>query len=368
MKHAVCMLYENSSSSSPPKCIAEGPVLLANAVSCVALPGDVTVCSSDPLGGEATTVGDEAIAAVCNLKGETLNVCGEGMVFVKGASGGYACEKLGRSAGPEIKLCMSYTDNARTACSEGDTLESSEMLCSISKQMRMLLDSEGKVKAMCGRVIPGSEVSMCKFYDMPTEAASDLNGLCDSADMVAVMSAKSFECVSRDSIEGEGSDSMGEADGMDEVDDKAEADGMDEVAEVDDEVDEMDEPLTVGDVEAADGEEALLETEADMDADMDEGAEEQMLAGLGEKGTVGPPRPRPSHAALMPMPQPERHAHALMIQMPPFGTKECPQVSYNQRYTLGSVAYSAADNYNTLDNMINSELRCAPVGSHIKAV
>jgi hypothetical protein len=362
MKPALCMLYENSSSSSLPKCIAEGPVLLANAASCVALPGDVMVCSSDPLGGEAATVGEAAIAAVCegNGKAATLNVCGEGMVFVKNASGGYACEKLDESAGPEIKLCMSYTDNARSACSEGDTLESSEMLCSISKQMRMLLDGEGKVKAMCGRVVPGSEVSMCKFYDMPTKDADHLNGLCESADEVAVMDADSFKCVSRDSIEG----AVAEVDEVDEVEDAGEVAGMDE-------------PLTVGDVEAADGEEALLETEADMDADMDEGAEEEMLADLGEEGTVGPdtvgpdtvsqPRPRPSHATLMPpMPQPQRHAHPLRIQMPPFGTEECPQVSYNRRYALGSVVYSAADNYNTFDNMINSELRCAPVGSHIK--
>lgn len=343
---ALCMLYATTDTDDL-QCLAQQQaVVVADAARCVTLPGDVVVCDIDPLGEKAVGVDSDAVDAVCEKGMQVLNVCGEGMVFVKSGDV-YACVEESADVKEPIALCMSYTDNTRSACSEGDMLQNAEMLCTISKQMRMLLDESGRVKAMCGTITDDSHVTMCKFFNMDYAPADDLNGLCGSADEVAVLDKEGLmTCVSRETV--------GDVEGMPQ--------------------------LTVGDVEAAEGEEALLETEADMEADEGMGAQEEMLADLGEEGTVGPTTspapaavPAPSRPSRTPaprlvddqglpvIPQPARKL-LTRIQLPPFGTKDCQPVNWMNRYGLGSASYSGATDYDTYDNKITSSIRCGVEG------
>ena len=343
----LCMLYDMTNPSSP-VCLTTGPVVETKGAMCVSLPGGVMVCESDPLGAQAKTVDSDDISAVCSEKTFTLNVCGSGRVLVKDGDG-YVCQKVADDAKPETAMCMSYVDNKRSACSENDMIANSAELCQISKQMRLLIDEEsGNVQALCG-TFPGSDVVMCKFYGVPTTSADELEGLCRSRDQVGTIDADgSFQCVDRDEIMT--ADSEEQEQGDDEADEEPRED---------------EEGLTIGDVKAAEGEEALIETEADMDSDMDLGAEEQMLGELGEQGTVGPVRPPP---APMPTREPTINRNKFMnnVQIPPFGTSTCPAVNYGNRYGLGSSTYSGSENYATSDVNINSVQRCAPTETMLR--
>jgi hypothetical protein len=352
------MLYDMTKPSSP-VCLTTGPVVETQGAMCVSLPGGVMVCESDPLGAQAKTVDSDDISAVCSEKTFTLNVCGSGRVLVKDGDG-YVCQKVADDAKPETAMCMSYVDNKRSACSENDMIANSAELCELSKQLRLLIDEQtGNVQALCG-TFPGSDVVMCKFYGVPTTSADELEGLCRSRDQVGTIDADgSFQCVDRDEIMTADSEDFvkQQEQGDDEADEEPREDEADEEPR-EDEADE--EGLTIGDVKAAEGEEALIETEADMDSDMDLGAEEQMLDERTE-----PVRPPP---APVPTREPTINRNKFMnnVQIPPFGTSTCPAVNYGNRYGLGSSTYSGSENYATSDVNLNSVQRCAPTETMLR--
>ncbi len=355
-------------------CQAYGPYVFGKA-ECVIMPDaseGILLCNGNLLDTKLHAVGGSRQEGTCSP-----NICESGEVLVEREDGKYQCQREDDDVGPEIRLCMSYTDNTRSTCSQ--ELDSEQSMCKLTGSMFVLFNGEREVDAICYR-LEGREQQafVCQTFGMDVRSLGEnFNPLCDVGEMAVVGDDSVVKCVPNSDSAVAGIEFAGAPQGTIETP----RGGL---------------LPDINLFRQAEGEMALGNIAGDDEADFVEGQEEELVGRLGEEGVVGPsssrsmtdgdlPRKAPQemirnlHPAslydglglpLLPQANQKFNTETYDIIMPPYcNTDEMymTAVNYSGRYGPGTVTYSGTDNFTTEDSYINRVIACAPTGSKLKA-
>jgi hypothetical protein len=354
-------------------CLAYGPYVFGKAECIMPAVPDVSegllLCNGNLLDTKL-----HAVKATAGTSCSASAICESDEVLVEREDGKYQCQREADDAGPEIRLCMSYTDNTRAKCSE--EVESEESMCKLTDSMHVLFNDKREVDAICYRLEKGAFV--CQTFGMDVRSLGEnFNPLCDEGEMAVVGDDSVVQCVPNSDSAVAGIEFAGAPQGVIETS----RGGFLPSIELE---------------KQAEGQLALGNIAGDDEADFVEGQEEEMVGREGEQGVVGASNSssmtdgdvplkarnkmiRNLHPAslyddmglpLLPQANQKFNTETYDIIMPPYCNPDemyMTAVNYSGRYGPGTVTYSGTDNFTTEDSYINRVIACAPTGSKLKA-